>query len=312
MWRVGVEVGGTFTDLFAWEEGTGQYRTAKVLTTKRDRSEGVIAAVKQSGVPFGEIGHFMHGTTTATNALLERNYPDAAFITAEGFRDTLEIGRQSRKYLYDPYQSKPKPLIKRRHRFTVGGRMSAKGEVRRPLDEAALYQVAHEIASRGIRSVGIGFLNSYASAAHEQRAREIVREVMSDAYVVISAETRPVFREHSRFITTATCPPSASISASASTRRPATCARRRCRAGGTGPPDPHSVPSCPGHRPPCRVRMSARFAEFPMTFRPLALAAPLVLPIFAQAGMPRTGPRHGRFRLHVRPDRRAGQAGDCP
>lgn len=133
MWRVGVDVGGTFTDLFAWEEGTGQYRTAKVLTTKRDRSEGVIAAVKQPGVPFGEIGHFMHGTTTATNALLERNYPDAAFITAEGFRDTLEIGRQSRKYLYDPYQSKPKPLIKRRHRFTVGGRMSAKGEVRRPL-----------------------------------------------------------------------------------------------------------------------------------------------------------------------------------
>lgn len=203
MWRVGVDVGGTFTDLFAWEEGTGQHRTAKVLTTKRDRSEGVIAAVKLSGVPFDQIAYFMHGTTTATNALLERNYPDAAFITTEGFRDTLEIGRQSREFLYDPYQQKPKPLIKRRHRFTVGGRMSAKGEERRPLDEAGLREIAAEIARRGIQAVGIGFINSYANPAHEQRARDIVKEVLPNAHVVISAETRPVFREHSRFVTTA-------------------------------------------------------------------------------------------------------------
>jgi N-methylhydantoinase A len=203
MWRVGVDVGGTFTDLFAWEEGTGRYCTSKVLTTKADRSQGVIEAVRQSGVAFDQISYFMHGTTTATNALIERNYPDAAFITTEGFRDTLEIGRQSRKHLYDPYQSKPKPLIKRRHRFTLPERMSASGVERRPLDEAAAFAIAEEIGRREIKSVGIGFINSYVSPKHEQRMREIVKQVNPSIYVVISAETRPVFREHGRFVTTA-------------------------------------------------------------------------------------------------------------
>ncbi|MCA2380081.1 hydantoinase/oxoprolinase family protein [Agrobacterium genomosp. 3 str. RTP8] len=203
MWRVGVDVGGTFTDLFAWEEGTGAYRTAKVLTTKKNRSLGVVEAVKQSGVPFEQISYFMHGTTTATNALLERNYPDAAFITTEGFRDTLEIGRQSREFLYDPYQSKPKPLIKRRYRFVVGGRVNVKGEVRRPLDEQRVYEIAKEIDARGIPSVGVGFINAYVNPVQEQRVREIIKEINPAIHVVISSETRPVFREHARFVTTA-------------------------------------------------------------------------------------------------------------
>ncbi len=203
MWRIGVDVGGTFTDLFAWEEGTGKYATAKVLTTKHDRSIGVLEAVRKSGVAFSDISHFMHGTTTATNALIERNYPDAALITTEGFRDVIEIGRQHRKNLYDPYQEKPKPLIRRRNRFTVGGRMSSKGEERRPLDVAAAIEVSKEIAKRGINSVGIGFINSYVNPAHEEQMRDIVQEHNPGAYVTISADTRPVFREHARFVTTA-------------------------------------------------------------------------------------------------------------
>ncbi|MGH8597328.1 MAG: hydantoinase/oxoprolinase N-terminal domain-containing protein, partial [Gammaproteobacteria bacterium] len=100
MWRVGIDVGGTFTDLFAWEHQSRRQTTSKVLTTKQDRSLGVLAAIKAAAIPFEEISHLMHGTTTATNALLERNYPEAAMVTTEGFRDTIEIGRQHREHLY--------------------------------------------------------------------------------------------------------------------------------------------------------------------------------------------------------------------
>lgn len=119
MWRVGIDVGGTFTDLFAWEEKTGRQVTAKVLTTKQDRSIAVLESIEKAGIEISDISYLMHGTTTATNALIERSYPDAAFITTEGFRDTIEIGRQHRQHLYDPYQTKPKPIIRRRHRHTV-------------------------------------------------------------------------------------------------------------------------------------------------------------------------------------------------
>jgi N-methylhydantoinase A len=203
MWRVGIDVGGTFTDLFAWHEENGSYKTAKVLTTKGDRSLGVVQSIQAANIPFREISVLMHGTTTATNALIERNFPDAAFITTDGFRDTIEIGRQHRKALYDPYQTKPIPLIKRRNRFAVAERLSVKGEVRRPLDVDAAQNIAEAIAERGIQAVGIGFINSYVSAAHEEQMREIVRKRNPTAHIVISAETRPIFREHPRFTTTA-------------------------------------------------------------------------------------------------------------
>ncbi|MGD9536003.1 MAG: hydantoinase/oxoprolinase family protein [Alphaproteobacteria bacterium] len=203
MWRVGVDVGGTFTDLFAWHQVTNQPISTKVLTTKADRSQGVIRAIRQAGIEFAEISHLLHGTTTATNALIERDYPEAAFITTEGFRDTIEIGRQHRQFLYDPYQSKPSPIIRRRHRFVVPERMSAAGTARRPLDEAAARAVSRRVAEHDFASIGIGFINSYANPAHEQRMREIVLEDSPNAHVVISAETRPVFREHGRFTTTA-------------------------------------------------------------------------------------------------------------
>jgi N-methylhydantoinase A len=145
----------------------------------------------------------MHGTTTATNALIERSYPDAAFITTEGFRDTIEIGRQHRRDLYNPYQTKPKPIIKRRYRYTVPERTNVQGESERPLDVAAAHEVALKIKESGIQSVAIGFINSYASARHEERMRDILREHCPDVHIVLSAETRPVFREHGRFVTTA-------------------------------------------------------------------------------------------------------------
>jgi N-methylhydantoinase A len=203
MWRVGVDVGGTFTDLFGWNDDGLRRVTAKVLTTKHDRSEGVLQAVRAAAIPFDEISHLLHGTTTATNALIERSYPAAALVTTEGFRDTIEIGRQHRKHLYDPYQTKPKPIVKRRHRFTVPERMSAQGEVLRRLDEDAARDVARRIAEAEIGSIAIAFINSYVNPAHERRMREILLEQSPSAHVVLSADTRPVFREQGRFSTTA-------------------------------------------------------------------------------------------------------------
>ena len=171
MWRVGIDIGGTFTDLFAWNEKDGSFRTAKVLTTKDDRSRGLVQSIDAAGIPFDQISYLMHGTTTATNSLIERTFPDAAFITTEGFRDTLEIGRQHRKFLYDPYQIKPQPLIKRRYRFTLPERISVGGKIRRPLNEKQTRVIAKAIADRGIQAVGVGFINSYANSAHEERAR---------------------------------------------------------------------------------------------------------------------------------------------
>ena len=214
MWRVGVDVGGTFTDLFGWEETSGERVTAKVLTTPWDRSVGVIEAVKratrdsveaveQSGIPFDRIACLVHGTTTATNALIERSYPDAALVTTDGFRDTIEIGRQHRKELYDPYQTKPKPLIPRRYRYTVPQRTNVKGEEERPLDVDAARRVAERIRAEGLTSVAVCFINSYVNAAHERQMRDVLLEHIPDAHVMLSGETRPLFREHGRFVTTA-------------------------------------------------------------------------------------------------------------
>jgi N-methylhydantoinase A len=189
--------------LFAWEDKSGKQVTAKVLTTKQDRSIAVLEAIEKAGIDIADISHLMHGTTTATNALIERSYPDAAFITTEGFRDTLEIGRQHREHLYDPYQTKPKPIIKRRFRYTVPERTNVRGETERALDIDAAQQVAQKIKDSGIKSVGIGFINSYASTRHEEQMRDILLAHCPDVHVVLSGETRPVFREHGRFTTTA-------------------------------------------------------------------------------------------------------------
>jgi N-methylhydantoinase A len=203
MWRVGIDVGGTFTDLFAWEEDTGQSVTAKVLTTKHDRALGVLQAIAQARLPMERITALVHGSTTATNALIERSYPSAAMVTTEGFRDTIEIGRQRRERLYDPYQVKPRPLIPRRYRLTVHERVSAQGEVITALDENEAKRVADRIAEMGLGSVAVAFINAYVNPLHEQRMGEILRARLPHAYIALSSETRPKFRELGRFVTTA-------------------------------------------------------------------------------------------------------------
>jgi len=203
MWRVGIDVGGTFTDLFAWEDGGKRQLSSKVLTTKDDRAVGVMNAIREAGIAPADISHLMHGTTTATNALITREYPECAMVTTEGFRDTIEIGRQHRAQLYDPYQQKPKPIIKRRFRYSIDERMDVHGKTVRALDRAKALAIAERIKAANIKSVAVAFINAYVNAAHENAMRDIILEVNPGIYCVTSADTRPVFREHGRFATTA-------------------------------------------------------------------------------------------------------------
>ncbi len=202
MLRVGIDVGGTFTDLFAWDPGAKTGRTAKVLTTRQNLAEGVLNALVQAEIDPADIGVFVHGSTTATNALIERSYPEPALITTEGFRDTIEIGRQRRAHLYDPYQHKPAPLIRRRNRYTVAERIRADGSVRIELDEGRVREIAARIRDKGNRSVAVAFINSYANPLHEQRVRDILQHETPGVKVALSSDVSK-FRELGRFVTAA-------------------------------------------------------------------------------------------------------------
>jgi N-methylhydantoinase A len=203
MWRVGIDVGGTFTDLFAWDEADNRQISSKVLTTKPDRSLGVMNALKDANIEASDISHLMHGTTTATNALITRDYPEVAMVTTNGFRDTIEIGRQHRAELYNPYQTKPKPIIKRRYRYTLDERMDVHGKVVRPLDKVAARDIAKKIHDSNIQSVAVAFINSYVSSKHEDEMRDIILQENPNIYCITSSDTRALFREHGRFVTAA-------------------------------------------------------------------------------------------------------------
>ena len=206
MIRLGVDIGGTFTDLFAWDseaKGSGRVREAKVLTTPQDPSVGVMQAIETAGIDPTAIGTVIHGTTIATNALIERRYPEPALVTTRGFRDVLEIGRQRRRHLHDPYQVKPAPLIRRSRRFTVAEKLGADGSTVIPLDRDEARRVAERIAEQGIRNVAVAFINAYRDGRHECEMREVILEVIPDAQVALSSETRPKVRELGRFVTTA-------------------------------------------------------------------------------------------------------------
>jgi N-methylhydantoinase A len=206
MLQVGVDVGGTFTDLFAWDpeaDEADRVRQAKVLSTPADPSIGFMQAIETAKIDPKQIATVVHGTTIATNALIERRYPEPALITTSGFRDVLEIGRQRRKHLYDPYQRKSAPLIARSRRFTVTEKLGADGSTVVALDRDEARQVAEQIAAAGISNVAIAFINAYQDGRHERAMRDILLEVIPGAQVALTTETRPKMRELGRFVTTA-------------------------------------------------------------------------------------------------------------
>ena len=201
--RIGVDIGGTFTDVVL-ERGAARH-SIKVLTTpaepERAVLDGVGAVMKAAGLAPADVGLVIHGTTLITNALIERKGAKTALVSTEGFRDVLEMGTESRFEQYDLAIEKPTPLIPRRLRFTVPERMSAQGGVLLPLDEAALARVGSALA--GAESVAICFLHAYANPAHEQRARDALARLLPGASFSISSEVAPEIREYERFSTTA-------------------------------------------------------------------------------------------------------------
>lgn len=200
-WNIGVDVGGTFTDLFA-ERGGLEVITSKVLTTQDNRAVGVIQAIDAANIDFKDIGTIVHGTTTATNALVEGKYPLVGIITTKGFRDVLEIGRQRRERLFDIHQKSHESLVQRRHRFTVSCRVDASGKEIKAFDEIEARDVAARLLGEGVKSIAICFLNAYANSDHEDRMKDIIQKLAPGCFVTTSSETLPKFREHSRFSTT--------------------------------------------------------------------------------------------------------------
>ena len=205
-YRLGVDIGGTFTDIALIDEATGQIYTGKVSSTPQDPSGGFMEAVQRllakQQIAAQDVAYIVHGTTVATNAIIEGKVAPTGFITTEGFRDMLEIARQIRPTLYDLQFEKPRPLVPRHRCFGVPERLDAQGQVLTPLDEDALRQVANKLRDEGVESIAVCFLHAYANPAHERRAGEIIAEVFPEAVVSLSAEVAPEFREYLRASTT--------------------------------------------------------------------------------------------------------------
>jgi N-methylhydantoinase A len=201
--RLAVDIGGTFTDV-ALDTPEGR-STAKVLTTpgapEQGVMEGVTTAIAKADCSLRDIALVIHGTTLATNALIERKGAVAALITTEGFRDSVEIGYEHRFEQYDVYLEKPEPLVPRQRRYTVPERLSARGEVLRALDEHAAHALVPMLEREGVSSVAVGLLHSYANPAHEQRIREILLQHLPELWVSLSSEVSPELREYERLST---------------------------------------------------------------------------------------------------------------
>src|SRR5215212_6758745 len=186
-WRVGVDSGGTFTDVCLFEETTGHVEVWKVSSTPDD--------------PSPDIAYFGHGTTVATNALIQHRGVRTGLITTDGFRDLLEIGRQKRPDLYDLQADKPPVLVPRDLRLEVPERVRHDGTVETKLDEEALREAARRLREAGVKAVAVCFLYGFVRTEHEETARRIVAEEFPEAYVCASYEVAPEFREYERMST---------------------------------------------------------------------------------------------------------------
>jgi N-methylhydantoinase A len=205
-WRIGVDSGGTFTDICLFEAGSGRIAVWKVSSTPADPPHAVAHAVgealAQSGAQARDVSYFGHGTTVATNALIQHRGVATGLITSDGFRDLLEIGRQKRPDLYDLQADKPPALVERALRREVPERLRHDGLIETALDEAAVRAAVRILRGAGVEAVAICFLYSFLDKAHEEAARNIVGEEFPEAFVCASHEVAPEFREYERLSTT--------------------------------------------------------------------------------------------------------------
>lgn len=199
--RVAVDVGGTFTDVCIFDDETQQMRVTKVPSTPHDPMIAVMNGVERGEIDLNEVKLFSHGTTVATNALITRNFPAAALVTTKGFRDVLEIRDGTKDDLWDAYNDVSAPYIRRRDRFEVDERIDYQGRTIVPLDEGEARALAELLKRRGVKTIAVCFVNSYADPSHESRMREILEEVIPDATVSTSAEILPEIFEYPRFNT---------------------------------------------------------------------------------------------------------------
>jgi N-methylhydantoinase A len=203
--RVGFDVGGTFTD-FALQADDGRLLTGKRLTTPHDPAracvEGLRELVGRAGLGWADLAQAVHGTTLGSNIVIERKGRNVALLTTRGFRDVLVIGREKRYQLYDLFIEKPPPLVARSRTREVTERIAFDGEVVTPLDEAELRATVRQLAKDGVTSLAVCFLHAYVNPAHERRAAEIVREEAPHVAVSLSSDVSPVIREYERTSTT--------------------------------------------------------------------------------------------------------------
>jgi len=202
--RLAIDIGGTFTDLVL--EDDMRVVTKKVLTTPRAPEEGVMTGLREilaeAGLRAADLDMLLHGTTLATNAILERKGAKTALITTQGFRDVVEIAYESRYDQYDIAIEKPEPLVPRHLRFTVPERVDAAGGVRLPLDEGAVHALVPSLQREAIGAVAVAFLHAYAHPAHEERVRAILSAALPDLSIALSSEVCPEIREYDRSSTT--------------------------------------------------------------------------------------------------------------
>ena len=196
--RVGIDIGGTFTDLAAVDEATGTLHLAKADTVSAAPERGVLDALAGSDVSPGSVGVLVHGTTIVINAVTERSGARTALLTTSGFRDVLEIGRANRPDLYNLAYRKPPPFVPRRLRFEVAERTDHVGRELTPLDEEALPAIAGELVAAGVEALAICFLHAWVDAAHERRAAEVLASLLPGVEIVCSSEVSREWREFER------------------------------------------------------------------------------------------------------------------
>ncbi len=203
---LGIDIGGTFTDIVIYDPDTERVFIWKELTTPEDLAVGVMSGIKEllkrDSIPPGDIARIVHATTVFTNTLIERKGAMTGLITTEGFRDVLEIGRERKYELYDIFIQMPVPLVPRHLRREVPERLSEKGEVEVPLDVRALMREVDDLISQGVQSIAIVFLHSYANPGHERRAVDLIAERYPEIAVTASCDVAPEIREYERSSTT--------------------------------------------------------------------------------------------------------------
>jgi N-methylhydantoinase A len=200
--RVAVDIGGTFTDFVSLDEESGELYEEKASTTPVNFAEGVINAIRKSGISMADVNYFVHGCTVVVNALTERKGAKTAFITTEGFRDILEIQRANRPALYDFNYKKPEPYVPRRYSYEVNERLDFNGDVLIELAEDNIQEIIGQLKENGIEAVGVCLLHSYANPVNEKRLGEILRDEMPEIDITLSHEIIRTWREYERANTT--------------------------------------------------------------------------------------------------------------